>query len=290
LPETQLPETPSSEAPATEPTTAAEPPATTAPPADDPFSSDLPPAQLPADEPPAAPSEPATTEPATTEPSMTEPSTTEPEPYTPGPLPGEEAPEGNVGVPDVESGVTPDAESACAQHKRDCLDAIETLRGRDIRQIVPAVIIEATQGTVAIEGRDFPCECAIGLRTTFQGRNWKPTTFAWQATGQCHKPLYFEDVQLERYGHTWNPVVQPFMSAAHFFGSVPLLPYKMGLNPPNECMYALGYYRPGNCAPYMIEPLPLSVRAGAFQALGITGFVFWFWPPVSGAAAAAQAL
>ena len=53
--------------------------------------------------------------------------------------------------------------------------------------------------------------------------------FTWKASGLCHKPLYFEDVQLERYGHSWNPVVQPFMSAAHFFVSVPLLPYKMGL-------------------------------------------------------------
>jgi hypothetical protein len=53
----------------------------------------------------------------------------------------------------------------------------------------------------------------------------------------------------------------------------------MGLRPPNECVYTLGYYRPGNCAPYMFEPFPLSVRAAAAEAAGITAFAFWFWPP-----------
>ena len=86
-------------------------------------------------------------------------------------------------------------------------------------------------------------------------------------------------MRLERYGHSWNPIVEPFVSGAHFFASVPLLPYKMGLRPPNECVYTLGYYRPGSCAPYMFDPIPFSVRAAATQAAGMTAFAFWFWPP-----------
>ena len=31
-------------------------------------------------------------------------------------------------------------------------------------------------------------------------------------------------------------------------------------------MYTLGYYRPGSCAPYMLDPLPISVRAGLMEA------------------------
>ena len=50
------------------------------------------------------------------------------------------------------------------------------------------------------------------------------------------------------------------MSGAHFFTSVSFLPYKMGVNSPNECIYTLGYYRPGNCPPYLIEPIPLSLQ------------------------------
>jgi hypothetical protein len=224
----------------------------------DPFPDDQLPESLPDDSAPTAPSR-------------------RDEPYDVDPsIPGSDPT-----IPDIESPATTRAERSCDEEKKECLQAIEDLRGRDIKKIFVGLRIEGDNGRPAIEGRDFPCECALGLRTSFQGRDWSQTTFTWKATSQCHKPLYFEDVALERYGHAWNPVVQPFMSAAHFFGSVPLLPYKMGLTPPNECMYTLGYYRPGNCAPYMLDPIPLSLRAGAFQALGVTGFAFWFWPPVS---------
>jgi hypothetical protein len=170
---------------------------------------------------------------------------------------------------------TPAGDVGCKGYEADCLRAINDLRSRDISKIVVGLVIEG------VEGEDFPCDCRLGGNIQvppFEGRNFARTCFSWKSPGTCHKPLYFEDVQLERYGHSWNPVVQPFMSAGHFFVSVPLLPYKMGLNPPNECMYTLGYYRPGSCAPYMIEPLPLSLRAAIYQGLGATGFAFWLWP------------
>ena len=120
-----------------------------------------------------------------------------------------------------------------------------------------------------------PKECPLSdqIVDLEQPRPWWPITFTWKASGLCHKPLYFEQVHLERYGHSWGPYVQPFVSGAHFFLSVPVLPYKMGLKPPNECVYTLGYYRPGNCAPYMLDPIPLSVRAGLAQAGAWTGGV-----------------
>jgi hypothetical protein len=120
---------------------------------------------------------------------------------------------------------------------------------------------------------NFPPECGIA-EGDYQPRAWPQTTFTWTASGLCHRPLYFEDVQLERYGHSWGPYLQPIVSGAHFFLTVPLLPYKMGLYPPNECIYTLGYYRPGSCAPYLIDPLPLSVRAGLLQAGVWTGGAF----------------
>ena len=79
---------------------------------------------------------------------------------------------------------------------------------------------------------------------------------------------------LERYGHTWGPILQPLISAGNFFITVPLLPYKMGLEPPCECIYTLGYYRPGSCAPYILDPLPLSIRAAMYEAAGVAGFMF----------------
>ena len=118
-----------------------------------------------------------------------------------------------------------------------------------------------------------PAECTMG-DDSFADRNWIATTMTWKASALCHKPLYFEDVQLERYGHSAGPFVQPVASGAHFFLNVAALPYKMGINPPNECQYALGYYRPGNCAPWLLPPIPLSVRGALAQAGAIAGGVF----------------
>jgi len=120
---------------------------------------------------------------------------------------------------------------------------------------------------------ELPKECPIE-RETYQPRDFAMTTFTWKASSLCHKPLYFEDVQLERYGHSWGPYLQPFVSGAHFFATVPILPYKMGMYPPQECMYTLGYYRPGSCAPYMLDPIPLSVRGGLAQAGAVLGGVY----------------
>jgi len=171
---------------------------------------------------------------------------------------------------------TEPAGAGCKGYSEQCRRALQELQGRDITTVVVGVVIEGT------EGDDYPCDCTLGRdfqAPRYVARNFSPTLFTWKASGLCHKPLYFEDVQLERYGHSWNPIIQPFMSGAHFFVSVPLLPYKMGLKPPHECVYSLGYYRPGNCAPYMFEPIPLSLRAAVWEGLGATAFAFWFWPP-----------
>jgi hypothetical protein len=110
-----------------------------------------------------------------------------------------------------------------------------------------------------------PVECQLAAGE-YRGRSWVPSTYTWKAAATCHKPLYFEDVALERYGHSWGPILQPAASAAHFFGTLPVLPYKMGLHPPCECIYTLGYYRPGNCAPHLLDPLPISGRAAMWEA------------------------
>lgn len=102
-----------------------------------------------------------------------------------------------------------------------------------------------------------------------------PITYTWKASNLCHKPLYFEDVQLERYGHTCCvPILQPVLSRVRFWLTIPVLPYFMGVYPPNECIYELGYYRPGSCAPHMLQPIPISLRGGLFQAGATVGTVF----------------
>jgi hypothetical protein len=120
------------------------------------------------------------------------------------------------------------------------------------------------------DNRGLPHDCPLG-NDVFRARSFAPITYTWTASALCHKPLYFEDVQLERYGHMAGPWVQPIASAANFFCTIPILPYKMGLELPTECVYTLGYYQPGSCAPYLFDPLPLSVRGLFFESTACVG-------------------
>ncbi len=115
-----------------------------------------------------------------------------------------------------------------------------------------------------------PTECSLGC-DEFEGRNWACNAMLWKASSLCHKPLYFENRQLERYGHTHGPIIEPVHTAAHFFSSLIFWPYQTAIHPHNECVYALGYYRPGDCAPWLKDPVPLSLRGASRQALAITG-------------------
>jgi hypothetical protein len=157
----------------------------------------------------------------------------------------------------------PTLETAAAPPQEGCppLDQMRPIReARILERIPPAPGM-------------FPQICSM-TRDVYEPRAWAPITFRWTASALCSKPVYFEDPHLERYGHMWGPYLQPFMSAGHFFLAVPALPYLAGLYPPHECIYTLGYYRPGSCAPYLLDPLPLSVRAALVEGSAATGLVF----------------
>lgn len=104
-------------------------------------------------------------------------------------------------------------------------------------------------------------------------RHWPCMTYTWEAAATRHNPLYFEEINAERYGYG-RRCLQPVVSTAHFFGTIPLLPYLKGANCPWECQYTLGHYRPGSCHPYRLHSLPLSCRGAAMQAGAVTGLVY----------------
>ncbi len=139
---------------------------------------------------------------------------------------------------------------------------LETERG--VFSVPMADLSDADRVYVA-RAWDFPEVCNVSNDAP-SFRSHVPATVTWTASGLCHKPLYFEQVNLERYGQDRGPLVQPVLSTAHFFTNVAFLPYKMAIHPPSECQYALGYYRPGNCAPWTAGPVPLSIRGAAAQA------------------------
>jgi hypothetical protein len=161
----------------------------------------------------------------------------------------------------------------------------EIARGKLVDLVFDSVVLEkqdGTKGTYLLrklsdpdqayvsEAWGIPVTCSLGDQDVSE-RMFADSILTWKASGLCHNPLYFEDVKLERYGHEWGPVVQPALSTVRFFGDLAVLPYKMGIHPPQECQYPLGYYRPGECAPWTHGPVPISLRGALSQAAFVTG-------------------
>jgi hypothetical protein len=105
-------------------------------------------------------------------------------------------------------------------------------------------------------------------------RAWATSAFAFDATCLCYRPLYFEEANLERYGYGCCEALQPAASAAHFFGTIPALPYCMAVDCPGECIYTLGHYRPGSCNPKRYMWPPCSPRAILAEGGVWTGLIF----------------
>lgn len=108
-------------------------------------------------------------------------------------------------------------------------------------------------------------------------RQTSPAVLQWAPTNLYHYPLYFEDPALERYGHTYHPVVQPFASAGRFATQLAGIPYQMTLHPVCSREYTLGYYRPGECAPKKHYQIPFNEEAAVVQAAALAG-IFLIFP------------
>ncbi|QDT14656.1 hypothetical protein [Alienimonas californiensis] len=104
----------------------------------------------------------------------------------------------------------------------------------------------------------------------YQPRPVLPVQYRWAAPNITYNPLYFQDVNLERYGHH-HGVLQPAASVGKFGVQLIGLPYQMALDPPHKCETPLGYYRPGDCAPKLCYQIPLNAKAALVQAAAVSG-------------------
>jgi len=82
----------------------------------------------------------------------------------------------------------------------------------------------------------------------FHRAEWHTSVYAWAPPEFFYRPLYFDDVPLERYGHSVYPRLQPAVSTVKYFGDVLLLPYRMVIDAPHQWVSPLGYDRPGSDA------------------------------------------
>ncbi len=92
------------------------------------------------------------------------------------------------------------------------------------------------------------CATALFLLRPIPGTVTEPveTIFTWAPSEIYHRPLYWDDPLLERYGQTFKPLPQAGLSGAHFFGNFVMFPYKAIADPIFSHVYNLGYYRPGS--------------------------------------------
>ena len=127
------------------------------------------------------------------------------------------------------------------------------------------------------DGKGPECPNEIQLSSgPFEPRVFPASTYTWQASNIFYQPLYFEDPDLERYGHAYPFFIQPIVSSVRFATQAVGLPYQMTIDPPCCRVYPLGFYRPGECAPKLIYQIPWNTEAAAVEAGAITGVYFLF--------------
>lgn len=104
-------------------------------------------------------------------------------------------------------------------------------------------------------------------------RFWGQSVSLWEAPAYCHRPLYFEDENLERHGRSFG-LLQPAASVAHFTGRGLAWPYLAGAFPHQECVYPLGRQQPGTYTPYHWYRPPVSARGALYEAAVATGLSY----------------
>jgi hypothetical protein len=146
---------------------------------------------------------------------------------------------------------------------------------RDVVPAIDAVSLSVLHGNGEPPKSCFSEEPVADCSLAGNAPRWMTQNdYHWSASCLLSNPLYFEDVSLERYGQV--SCVQNALSGAKFFGTVAILPYKIGVDCPREHIYKLGYIRPGNCAPPVCEHCPISVRGCVLQAATVGGIGLLF--------------
>ena len=109
---------------------------------------------------------------------------------------------------------------------------------------------------------------------TMPARTFEGVAYAWEPSNMSYNPLYFEDPQLERYGHAFPDYVQPFVSIGRFGAQLMGLPYQTAIDPVHKSVYPLGWYAPGECAPKLVYQVPWNAEAAGVEAGVALGLFF----------------
>ncbi len=150
------------------------------------------------------------------------------------------------------------------------LPRLDEIDVRDATRVKPA-----NDGSSSIQAPANQAKLLLGMRPPvyYGASDWPGLQTNRNTYPFCHKPLYFENPNLERGGYHYGCLTTP-VSMAFFYGTIPILPYRHGAEPPWECVPSLPDCRYGHRFGYDAYLPPLSLRGAALQAAATVGMIY----------------
>ena len=135
------------------------------------------------------------------------------------------------------------------------------------------VRIEATAGENKTPSSGAAELLAVQLSTTISSSGASIPQPDRYTISSCHRPLYFEELNLERCGNTYG-VATNLVSGVHFLTNTAMLPYRLATQRPDCPVASHGDCQ--TCQEYAndIEPFGREPRGALAEAAAIAGFVF----------------
>lgn len=182
-----------------------------------------------------------------------------------------------LGSPSATQEPSPTTEKGSALSRPMAALTIDGAPEGDLAQAIAG--LEGDFAIVDMSAEEFGSWRAPVAEAAYAPPRFAPVAFHWAAPAVFSRPLYFEQPNVERYGHYvgWcdhDVLTQSTISAAHFFATVPALPYLMGAEPQHECNYVLGSFRPGSCNPHQLVKPVMSLRGLVYEGVVATGLVY----------------
>lgn len=132
-------------------------------------------------------------------------------------------------------------------------------------------IVAATDGPVPNSVADQVLDQSETIRITSSGETVPlPARYT---SSFCHRPLYFEELNLERCGNTYGYATNA-VSGFHFLTNTAMLPYRLATQRPDCTQPSRGDCQ--TCQEYShdIEPFGFEPRGVLIEAAAAAGFVF----------------
>ena len=112
-------------------------------------------------------------------------------------------------------------------------------------------------------------------RTTKDETEWDGSLAGWTSPEFYTRPLYFEQMNFERYETLAPAWTRPMLSYTQFMATIPVLPYKMGTIGPRDQVYTVGHYPYGQVAPVHSHWGTPTRRGMLLQGVATTGLIFF---------------